>query len=105
MPTEPDDLSEEEEEQYWDREPIFYLAPEKVSLIADLLEKHTSESISASYSARELNDRKIYPWCWQEGDDEQQAFNRRHLADDFEILKTAFQSAKQEGDFLLVFAG
>ncbi|WP_316793769.1 DUF1877 family protein [Pedobacter frigoris] len=82
-----------------------YLSPQKISKLLGVFSEFSATDISSAYNSNELNMHKVYPEIWHDDNSENQAYNERHLLDDFERLKKIFSSAKDEQDYILVFTG
>ena len=99
-----DDLDSFEEFDF-DETPISYLDAATIGGIHNTLDKISTAEIESLYDADELNSNGIYPEVWQDGDSKDQAFNFRHVSDDFAELKSIIKKAAEEGDYIVVFEG
>lgn len=105
-------ISEENKEQIFIDEPlegfeediISYLENLKITQINNILEKVSEAEFRSRYNPKELNNNYIYPSVWHNDNSQDQAFNERHLAEDFSSLKKIFKHATEEQDYILVFA-
>lgn len=88
------------EEFDFDDMPIPYLDTETIGNIHNTLEKITTSEIESQYDAEELNSNGIYPDIWQDGNSQDQAFNFRHISEDFIALKSIIKKAAEEGIML-----
>lgn len=98
-------MADGEENDVFDREPILYHDPEKVKQIAILLNNISSERLSTQFDPEELNREGIYPLCWSSSQDADQAYNERHLLEDYQNLKELFDNAGVTNSYLLCFVG
>jgi hypothetical protein len=98
-------ITDNEDGDDFEREPITYHEPEKVRQIAFLLNNISNEQLLAQFNSEELNREGIYPWCWNSSQDGDQAYNERHLLADFQNLKELFNSASVTNSYLLCFVG
>lgn len=99
-----DDLDSFEEFDF-DAMPIPYIDTETIGNIHKALDKISTAEIESLYDADELNSNGIYPEIWQDDDSQDQAFNFRHVSDDFTELKSIIKKAAEEGDYIVVFEG
>ncbi|MBV4357598.1 DUF1877 family protein [Pinibacter aurantiacus] len=90
---------------YFDRPPVAYLTPEKVKQISSLLNNIGNEEISEQFDYKELNREGIYPCCWNDDKEENQAFNKKHFLQDYQALKDLFNHASATNSYLLCFVG
>lgn len=93
------------EEFDFDDMPIPYLDTETIGNIHNTLDKISSTEIESLYDAEELNSNGIYPEIWQYDNSQDQAFNFRHISEDFIALKSIIKKAAEEGDYIVVFEG
>lgn len=98
-------LTDDERYEDFDREPILYLDQAKVKQIALLLNSVSIEQFSSRFDAGELNRENIYPLCWNAGKDAGDAYNERHIVNDFQNLKELFNRAQETNSYLLCFVG
>ncbi|MEO8770410.1 MAG: DUF1877 family protein [Ferruginibacter sp.] len=90
----------------FERQPAFFNDPNTVSKIYDLLNSITIEKFNESFDHNELNKQDIYPGnIWNNKQEDDIAFNARHLVSEFENLKAIFKSAKENEDYLLSYVG
>lgn len=100
------DFASIEEEELWNlMDCVEYLSPDKVQAVSTLLETITEQEVSNSYNAQELNTNGIYPEVWHDDNSEDQAYNKRHVLEDFTELKFFFQKAAMCQNFVLCYAG
>lgn len=96
---------EEQFELYENGGIIPYLDPFTISKINRLLSEMSEAAVDLNYNAKELNKNGIYPEVWHDDNSADQAFNKRHLSEDFIELKTIISQAHQEQDYIIVFVG
>jgi hypothetical protein len=84
---------------------IPYLDTVTISRLNDFLDTISEADIHSNYSATELNEYGIYPEVWHNDNSPNQAYNKKHLLDDFTGLKTIIKQASQDKDNILVFVG
>ena len=85
--------------------PIGFLAPDLILEMDNLLRSVTENGLEKSYNSSELNSNGIYPENWHDNESSDQAFNRRHIAEGIEQLKSILDRAKQSGNYIFVFSG
>jgi len=106
--TEPnfDNLNDEELDDLFLEENLFsHLPTDKVRAINSKLEKLTKEDIAARFNPEELNENDIYPSVWHSDNSPEQAFNSKHILEDFEQLKSLFSQASEKKEYILQFIG
>lgn len=96
---------EEQMEFYENGGVIYYLDSITISRLNNLLDTFSEADIQTKYDANELNDNGIYPSVWHNDNSPDQAYNRRHILEDFIELKTIINEARQENDYIIVFVG
>lgn len=102
----PETLSPEELFDFFENNSsISYIDPATVNKIDMLLKTMSAEDIRQRFNADELNDNGIYPKAWHDDNSPDQAFNQRHVEDDFVRLKEVLQRANEEKDYIFVFIG
>ena len=84
---------------------IPYLDTSIISQLNDFIARIPSLDISSKYGAKELNDNGIYPEVWHYDNSPDQAYNERHILEDFEELKNIIKQADAEQDYIFVFVG
>lgn len=82
-----------------------YLDKLEVSRIHELLDSFSESDITAVYNAQELNDKNIYPEVWHNGNSSEQAFNQRHIVEDFNQLKLLLAQANKDKDYIFISVG
>ncbi|WP_422861017.1 DUF1877 family protein [Flagellimonas sp. S174] len=82
-----------------------YLSPDQISEMDNLLQSLTASGLEKNYSSSELNSNGIYPEVWHDDESYDQAFNKRHILEGIERLKSIFGSAKNNGHYMFVFSG
>ena len=84
-------------------ETTFYiLEPSMITKIGRLIKDFAEKDIHSRYNSKELNDNDIYPSNWHNVNSEDQAFNLRHLIEDFRELNKIFNQAIISKDYILV---
>lgn len=84
---------------------IPYLDAATIAGIHAFLNKVSNEELESLYDADELNSNGIYPEMWHNDNSPEQAFNFRHVSDDFTGLKEIIKKAAEEGDYIVIFEG
>lgn len=82
-----------------------YLDTPKIIKINEVLKKVSEADIDSRYDAEELNKNGIYPEVWHNDNSFDKAFNKRHIIEGITELKTIFQQAQQDKDYMLIFVG
>jgi hypothetical protein len=82
---------------------IPYIDKNKIDQINQVLNGINEIDIYNNYDSQELNENGIYPRVWHDDNSENLAFNRRQILTDFAELKTVFQEAHREKDYILVY--
>lgn len=85
--------------------PVPYNDPAKVNSINSLLEVVSDEEFLANFDPEELNREGIYPGVWNREKGKDIAFNEEKILLEFQNLKSFFNNAKKEGDFVLSYVG
>jgi Domain of unknown function (DUF1877) len=100
-------LTEEEKLEFFEKGGDFiqFLDIDIVSKINSLLRNISEEDIRSRYDARQLNDNGIYPEVWHNDNSPNQAYNERHIVEDFKELKSIIDKADNDKDYILVFVG
>ncbi len=96
---------EEKMEFYENGGAIQYLDNVTISKLSGLLDKFSESDIHSKYDSNELNSNRIYPEVWHNDNSPDQAYNERHILDDFVPLKKIIKQAADDMDYILVFAG
>jgi len=96
---------EEQMEFYENGGAIHYLNYANVSKLSGLFDKFSKADIHSKYDSKELNENRIYPEVWHNDNSPDQAYNERHILDDFEQLKKIIKRASDDCDYILVFVG
>ena len=92
------------EEELWALlDSVSYIPFEKVKEINKILESISEEEVANNYNAEELNKNGIYPRVWYNNNAEDQAFNKKHVMEDFRELRTFFSAAAENDNNLLVY--
>lgn len=76
-----------------------------ISKLNDFIVTVSQTDIHLKYDAKEFNENDIYPEVWHNDNSPDQAYNERHILEDFEKLKTIIIQADQEKDFIFVYVG
>lgn len=84
---------------------ISYLTPEQISGIDNLLNSFSENEFLDNYNSSELNSNGIYPEVWHDNESYYQSFNKRHIKEGFGQLKSIFDRAKRNGNYIFVFSG
>lgn len=94
-----DDIDIEQQE-------LRYNDPEKVLEIHQLISTITLATFRENFDANELNKEDIYPGdIWNDRDENDMAFNVGHLTLEFQNLKSIFEKASDNGEYLLSYVG
>jgi Domain of unknown function (DUF1877) len=90
----------------FERQPVYYNEPNKVSEIADLLNTISLEKFQQNFDHAELNKQDIYPGgIWNDRTEENAAFNVRDMSIEFQNLTSIFNTAKENSEYLLSYVG
>jgi hypothetical protein len=84
-------------------QPLFYIAPAKVTAINTLLATVNDDKFASRYNADELNANDIYPAVWHNDESDDKAFNKRHLEEGLRYLKELFKEAAANGNYIFSF--
>ena len=84
---------------------IGFLTPNQILLMDNLLRSITANGLEKSYNSSELNSNRIYPEVWHDNELNDQAFNKTHIAEGIEQLKSILDRAKRNGNYIFVFSG
>ncbi len=84
---------------------ISYLEPDQISKIDSLLNSISNNEIGEKYNSSELNSNEIYPEVWHDNESDDQAFNKRHICEGYEQLKSIFNRANENGNYIFIFSG
>lgn len=89
-----------------DQQAIYYSDPDKIFEIHQLLTKITLAEFQQKFDHHELNELGIYPNnIWNDKTEEDTAFNFRHMKMEFQNLKSIFELAHINGEYLLSYVG
>jgi len=99
------DVTDDKNFEAFDREPVLYHDPEKIKQIASLLNNVSDEHFLMQFDPVELNRENIYPWCWNSKKEDNQAYNEKHILEDFQNLKKLFNAVSVTDEYLLCFVG
>jgi hypothetical protein len=99
------DVTDDENNDDFEREPVPYHTPEKVKQVTALLNRISSEQLLTQFDHEELNRENIYPCCWNKNASEHQPYNERHILWDYQHLKELFTNASLTNSYLLCFVG
>ncbi|MFY8188050.1 MAG: DUF1877 family protein [Flavobacterium sp.] len=84
---------------------INYLKPNQILGIYNLLNSISDSKIREAYKSSELNSHGIYPEVWHDDESDDQAFNKKHICEGFEKLKSIFNRANNNGNYIFIFNG
>lgn len=88
------------------KEPVYYNEPPTVIAIALLLDKISVGIFKVNFDPDELNEQDIYPsGVWNRQTEPNFAFNESDMLAEFLRLKTFYQSARQDEDYVLSYVG
>jgi len=79
---------------------LTYTMPKTVGLLWQAVQAISVEQISSLYNSQELRAKGIYPWNWHDDESENQAFNRRHITQDYQALQKFYEAASHAGDYV-----
>jgi hypothetical protein len=88
----------------FDDNSIGFLAPSQILEMDNLLRIITSNGLEKSYDSSELNASGVYPEIWHDNESNDQAFNKRHIAEGIGQLKSILERAKRNGNYIFVFS-
>jgi hypothetical protein len=101
-----DSLTPEEQFEFYESGFFIpYLDISTISKLNNFIANISQTDIGSRYDAKELNDNGIYPGVWHNDDSPDQAYNERHILEDFNELKSIIKQADTEKDYILVFVG
>ena len=90
----------------FEKQPVSYNDPKKVSEISSLLDNISLDEFRNNFDHNELNSEDIYPGdIWNDETAENIAFNLRHMSVEFQRLKSFFKTAGDNDDYLLSYIG
>ncbi|KUJ60736.1 hypothetical protein AR687_17075 [Flavobacteriaceae bacterium CRH] len=82
---------------------ISFINPTTISEVNTFLHTIENDKILASYNADDFNLNNIYPGVWHNDESEDQAFNKRHLAEGLQLLKETISQASNNENYILFF--
>lgn len=82
---------------------IYFLNPETIKEINAILEKIKNDEILEFYNAENFNLNDVYPAVWHHDENENQAFNKRHLREGLKLLKHTISQASSNENYILFF--
>ena len=90
----------------FERQPIYYNEPRRVSEISDLLDTISLDDFQNNFDHNELNREDIYPsGIWNDKTDDDTAFNVKDMTSEFQRLTIIFKIAKENNEYLLSYVG
>lgn len=84
---------------------VRYFTVEQIINISKFLNSYKKEKLEDNFDPDELSKLDIYPAVWQFDNSPTQGYNKNHIIEDFEKLKTIFDLASKEKDYILSFVG
>ncbi len=84
---------------------ISYLDPDQIFKINNMLTPISEREIREKYNSSELNLNGIYPKVWHDDESDNKAFNQRHICEGFEQLKSIFNRANNNRNYIFIFSG
>lgn len=84
---------------------ISYLEPDQIVKIDNLLNSISNSEIGEKYNSSELNSNGVYPEVWHDDESDDQAFNKRHICEGYEQLKSIFNRANENENYIFIFSG
>ena len=84
---------------------VYYLNPEIIIEIETFLNKIEVDNFRKRFDPDELNKEDIYPWQWTNNKEDNAAYNEKHIIQDFEKLKSIFETSKLNQDYILSYVG
>jgi hypothetical protein len=84
---------------------VYYLPPEVIHRISELLDKITEADIAMNYNPAALTENDIYPGLWHMDEGDTRGFNSQHLIKDYIALKTFLKNAAAEKDYVITYVG
>ncbi len=88
------------------KQPVYYSDPDKVSEISLFLDRVTVEGFQNLFDSDELNKEEIYPYgIWNKSTDDNHAFNKRDMTEEYKKLVTLFKHAQVDKDYILSYVG
>lgn len=84
---------------------IYYLAPKVIIEIAALLDQIQVDHFRKHFDPEELNKENIYPWQWTNNKENDTAYNEEHITQDFENLKSLFETSILNKNYILSYVG
>ncbi|RYE90336.1 MAG: DUF1877 family protein [Cytophagaceae bacterium] len=80
---------------------ITYTTPSACQALWNALQQVSVDQLSSLYNSRELRDADIYPTVWHDDERENQAFNRRHITQDYAALRHFYEAAATFGEYII----
>jgi hypothetical protein len=77
---------------------LMYTSPETVSLLWRKIQPISVEQISAIYNSLELREKNL--GSWHDNESENQAYNRRHITQDYQTLREFYEAASHAGEYV-----
>jgi hypothetical protein len=85
---------------------VYYNDPIMISNIASFLDTLSIEDFANQFDPDELNREDIYPGdIWNRHTEINQAFNVRHMTEEYKNLKDLFNKLRTNNDYVLSFVG
>lgn len=84
---------------------INYLSPELIKEINSVLGTISTSEFIDKYDSIELNKNGIYPEVWHDDESDDKAFNKRHIAEGIEQLKSVLNRTEKNGNYIFAFSG
>ncbi|MFD1293858.1 DUF1877 family protein [Lutibacter holmesii] len=84
---------------------IYYLNPELIKEINVILNAISNSEFIMNYNSVELNKNRIYPEVWHDDESDDQVFNKKHIAEGIEQLKSILDRAEKSENYIFVFSG
>jgi hypothetical protein len=98
------DIDELPDDFDFDKQPLYFNEPNTVSEIADLLAGIEPGNIIALFDHAELNEHDIEPGqVWTDDDREGVSFNAQHMAAELLALKSIYETAREQGAYIVAF--
>jgi len=84
---------------------INYLNLEVIKDINTVLNSIPTHKFIDKYNSTELNKNAIYPEVWNDAESDEQAFNKKHIAEGIEQLKSILTRAEKNENYIFIFSG